>query len=177
MPGADLTDSLLKSCSFRAEKLLKARGSFNTVLWLAQYPDGHREWFETNCAFAPDAATDAEVLTGLAADTGLDFAATGVVRFAVAYLGNRVTVIRPVDPESTMETKTTRIRGVVIELYGAGEYLRIFREIIHIGSGKSRQSLLGAAVPLDPDADSPYANVLNPQACDAAMDQILGETQ
>ena len=99
------------------------------------------------------------------------------MRFAVAYLDNRVTVIRPVDPESTMEPKTTRLRGVVIELHGAGEYLRVFREIIHIGSGKSRQSLLGAAVPLAPDADSPYAQVLNPQACNAAMDQILGEQQ
>ena len=49
-------DDLLRSCSWRADKLLRQRGHFNTVLFLAQYADGRRQWFERSCAHAPDTA-------------------------------------------------------------------------------------------------------------------------
>ena len=157
MLGADQTDnSLLRSCSFRAEKLLKARGHFSTVLWVALYPDGKRRWWDTPCVNAPDATTDAELLTGLASDMGLDFAELGVVRFAVAYLATRVTVIRPVNKGSTMQETKTKRQGVVIELHGVDQPVRIFREIIPL---PGRAPILGA--PTDqPFIDSPYAGVM-----------------
>ena len=164
MPGADQTDSsLLRSCSFRAEKWVKQRGSFNTVLWLAQYPNGKRQWFSTPCVNAPDAATDAELLNGLAQDMAIDFAESGVVRFAVAYLANRVTVIRPVDPDSTMQETKTKRQGVVIELHGVDEPVRVFREIIRLAG---RAPTLGAPTD-EPFIDSPYAGVLKPAATSA----------
>ena len=104
MPGAAAND-LLRALSWRAEKLLRKRGHFNTVQFLTEDANGHGLWFETNCASAPDTATDKEVLTGLAADVALDFAAAGVVRFACAYLCKRVTVIRPLDPDASMKPR------------------------------------------------------------------------
>jgi hypothetical protein len=101
MPGADQTDSLLRSCAWRADKLLRQRGHFNTVLWLALYPDGHRQWSETNCDCAPDSASDQEVLAELADGIGLQFTEARVTGFAVAYLCNRVTKLRPLDPAAS----------------------------------------------------------------------------
>jgi hypothetical protein len=63
---------------------LKQRGHFDTVQFLTEDVTGHREWFENDCSNAPAAATDPEVLAGLASDTALDFAEGGVVRFCVA---------------------------------------------------------------------------------------------
>jgi hypothetical protein len=123
-------DDLLRSCSWRADKLLRQRGHFNTVLFLAKYADGRRQWFERSCAHAPDTASDAELLADLAQDVGLDFAdaEVRVVAFAVAYLGNRVTVIRPIDPNAAMQPKETRRQGVIIELHGDNEQVSMFRE-------------------------------------------------
>ncbi len=175
MPGADLTDSLLRSCSWHAEKEFRRRGRLDTVAWVTEDANGHRDKFQTPCVNAPDSATDAELLTGLAAEIGLEFAAKGVTRFAVAYLAKRVTVIRPVDPDASMKPTTIKRSGVVIELHSPTEHVSIFREIISVPRGKS---ILGAADELAPDTPgSPYAQVLNPQACNAAMDQILGEQQ
>ena len=36
------TDSLLRSCSWQADKLLRKRGHFNTVLWVTELADGSR---------------------------------------------------------------------------------------------------------------------------------------
>ena len=88
---------------------------------------------------------------------GEDFAILGVTRFAVAYLGTRVTKIKPLDPNSAMKPSTTRIKGVVIELHGVAEPVRLFRQIIRPPRG---QPVLAAAVALDPPLDSPYADVL-----------------
>ena len=144
---------------FARQVVLLKRGHFNTVLFLAQHADSSRErMFERFCDNAPDAATDAELLAGLANDVALDFADTGVTRFCVAYLGNRVTVIRPVDPNSPMQPKTTRRKGVVIELHGATEYVQMFREIIRPPRGKP---VLAAPDTLDASATaSPYGAVL-----------------
>ena len=102
-------------------------------------------------------ATDQELLEALAEEMHEDFAILGITRFAVAYLGTRVTVIRSLDPNSTMQPKTTRVKGVVIELHGVAEPVRLFRQIIKPPSG---QPVLAAAVTLDPPVDSPYADVL-----------------
>jgi hypothetical protein len=61
------TESLLRSCAWHAEKLLRRRGSFGTELWMAERADGSRQLFEVACT-APAAVTGAEVLQGLAAD-------------------------------------------------------------------------------------------------------------
>lgn len=46
------TDSLLRSCSWQADKLLRKRGHFNTVLWVTELADGSRSnSFGTNCAY------------------------------------------------------------------------------------------------------------------------------
>jgi hypothetical protein len=158
MPGAAAND-LLRSCSWHAEKLLRRRGHFNTVLFLAQNADGGRErMFERFCDNAPDSATNAELLAELAADVAADFAETGVTRFAVAYLANRVTVIKPIDPDSPMQPKTTKRQGVVIELHSLTEHVNIFRELIKPPRGKP---VLAAASLLAPDIQgSPYAGVL-----------------
>jgi hypothetical protein len=41
------TQNLLHRCSWHAEKLLRKRGNFNSVLWIAERADGRRESFET----------------------------------------------------------------------------------------------------------------------------------
>jgi hypothetical protein len=46
MSGAD---SLLRNCSWHAENLLRQRGHFNTVVFVAQYADGARRRFERSC--------------------------------------------------------------------------------------------------------------------------------
>jgi hypothetical protein len=50
---------LLRRCSWQAEKLLKQCGHFRGVLWLAEYPNGQLERFETDCEVSPVQATDA----------------------------------------------------------------------------------------------------------------------
>ena len=157
MPGADQTDSLLRSVSFRAEKLLKARGHFRTVLWLAQYPNAQRQWFETPCV-APDIVTDAEALAALAHDTSLDFAEANVTAFAVGYLATRVIVTRPLDPDSSMRPKTERLKGVMLEAYDQSAPARgLFREIIALAG---RDPTLGAPSERMPGPESPYGGVL-----------------
>ena len=54
------------AASWRADKLLKQRGHFDTVQFLTEDVTGHREWFENDWSNAPAAATDPEVLAGLA---------------------------------------------------------------------------------------------------------------
>ena len=138
MPGA-ATNDLLRSASWHAEKEFRRRGRLDTVVWVSEDANGNRDKFSTPCVNAPDAATDAELLTGLAAEIGLEFAQKGVVRFAVAYLAKRVTVIRPLDPDASMKPKTTKRSGVVIELHSPTEHLSIFREIIRPPRGKRRR--------------------------------------
>jgi hypothetical protein len=143
MPGADQTDSLLRSASY-AEKLFKQHGNFNSVLFIAEYADGSRQRLARSCNNAPNGVSDADLLADLAQDVALDFAEAkvAVTRFAVAYLGRRVTVIRPVDPNAAMQPKTTKRRGVVIELHDGHAGARLFREILGASGGKA---MLGAA--------------------------------
>jgi hypothetical protein len=52
---------LLRSISWRAEKLFRQRGHFNTYIWLTQTADGRCAYFETGCE-APGELADDEVL-------------------------------------------------------------------------------------------------------------------
>ena len=156
MPGAP-ADDLLRSTSWAAEKLFKQRGNFASVLFVAEYADGRRQRLERYCNNAPNTASDAELLTELAQDVALDFAAAEVVRFGVAYLCNRVITLRPADPNATMQPTTTRRQGVIIELHGDKEPVGVFREILRSSGGKA---MLGAPETLEGSfADSPYAGV------------------
>ena len=161
-------DDLLRSISWHAEKQFRRRGRLDAVIWVTEAADGVRNMFETPCTNAPDAVTDAELLAGLANDTALDFAESGnIARFSVAYLARRVTVIRPVDPASTMQPTTTKRRGIVIELHSATEHLRVFREIVHLPRGRP---VLAAAETLDdPGADGLYGAVLQRAATAAGV--------
>ena len=161
MPGADPTDSLLRSTSWHAEKLFKQHANFTSVLFVAEYADGSRQRLERFCNNAPASVSDADLLTELAQDVALDFAEAkiGVVRFGVAYLCKRVISLRPIDPDATMKPTTTRRQGVIIELHDSDtEPVGMFREILHSSGGKS---MLGAAETLEGSFDSsPYAGIL-----------------
>ena len=102
-------------------------------------------------------ATDQQLVQALAEEMHEDFAISGVTKFCVAYLARRVTVIKPLDPNSSMRPSTTKRRGVVIELHSAEAQARIFREIVHCGG----KCLLGAPETLDePITASPYFDLL-----------------
>lgn len=152
MHGVVQTDSLLRSICRHAEKLFRKRGHFASVLWLTETADGHRQLFETGCVTTKQTASDKQLLEALAEEMRADFAASNVVRFCVAYLGNRVTVIKPPEP---IQPSTTREQGVVIELHDANQRVRLFRQIM-------RPRVLAAADTLDPPTDSPYVDVLTP---------------
>jgi hypothetical protein len=156
MHGVVQTDSLLKSACWHTEKRFRRHGNFPSVLWLTEDATGHRQLFETGCVATEQAATDAQLLAALAEEMRADFAQAGVVRFCVAYLGNRVTVIRPLDPNSSMQPKTTRMQGVVIELHDVSAPVRIFRHSLRPPRGKP---VLAAPVSLDA-GDGPYDDVL-----------------
>ena len=150
-------DELLRSISWHAEKQFRRHGTFASVLWLTEDETGHRQLFDTGCHVPEDAATDAQVLVALADEMRADFAASGVVRFGVAYLGRLVTA--PVNPNATtMQPKTKKRRGVVIELHDGDGGARMFREIVHL---PARAPMLGAAEPFDePITASPYFDLL-----------------
>ncbi len=161
-------DGLLRSISWHTEKQFRRRGRLDAVVWVTESADGARNMFETPCTNAPDAVSDAELLAGLANDTALDFAEDGTIsRFCVAYMAKRVTVIRPVDPNSTMQPTTTKRRGIVIELHSVNEHTRIFREIVHLPRG--RPVLAAAEILDDPGSDGLYGAVLQRAATAAGV--------
>jgi hypothetical protein len=153
------TADLLRRCAWQAEKLLKQRGHFRGVLWLTERADGKLELTEERCDDAPNAATDDEVLTMLAADVAADFAYDGVVRFAVAYAGTATTFMTTLAREPT----TKRCEVVAIEAHNADTHVRAWREIIR---QPGRAPMLGALSAIEPAADSRYARLL---ACETVM--------
>ena len=143
---ASMAADLLRSASWHAEKLFRRRANFVTVLWLSETTDGTRTLFETGADNAPDAASDKEVLAALAAETRADFIDSGVVRFAVAYLCDRVNKIDP----------SLRKQGVLIELHEPNGGTRWFREILD----RRRPLLAAPEACAEPLSDSPFAHVL-----------------
>ena len=89
--------SLLRACSWRAEKIYKARGRFDCVLWIAEYSDRRRETWETQCTNAPSSASDDAVLDRLAEEMREVFVGRGVVRFGCAYVANKTTRSAPIE--------------------------------------------------------------------------------
>jgi hypothetical protein len=150
-------DGLLRSISWHAEKQFRRHGAFPSVFWLTEDPPGRRELWERWCEVPESVASDAQVLAALAEETREDCRTRGVLRFGVAYLGNRVAEIRPADRNAAMQPSTTKRRGVVIELHAADVHVQIFREIIRL---PGRAPMLGTAATLDEPFTSPYAAVL-----------------
>jgi hypothetical protein len=159
----DATDSLLRTANWEAEKLLRKRGQFGSVLFVAEYADGRRQRLERWCNNAPASVSDAVVLIELARDVVRDFAEANVVRFACAYLCRR-TITLPIDPDATMKPSTTKKQGVCIELHSADEPVGIFREILRSTGGRA---VFGAA------DGSPYASVLAESKAAAAVDKRI----
>src|SRR5262249_54889361 len=150
---ANPTLALLRRCSWRAECLLKARGSFRTVLWLTERADGTLAQFESRCD-APLEATDGEVLDVLANEMGADFAHDGVVRFAVAYAATAITVV------TSLAREPLRRRCECVPSGGhdgEGGHWRAGREIIR---PPGRVPVLGALSAIEPAHDSRYAGLL-----------------
>jgi hypothetical protein len=150
-------EALLHRASYHAEKLLKRRGNFNSVLWLTEHADGRREMRETWCDNAPADAIDAEILAHLADEMRGEFAAGGITRFAVGYLGNRVTTSRPAEPTFLMRPATFKRSIVIIEAHGRDEHWRAERGIIEL---QPRRPALGAMSAPEAAADSIYARLL-----------------
>jgi hypothetical protein len=150
-------EALLRRASYYAEKLLKRRGNFNSVLWLSEHADGRREMRETWCDNAPTEASDAEILAHLADEMRAEFAAGGVTRFAVAYLANRVTTSQPAEPTVLIEPASFKRSVVIIEAHGRDEHWRAERELVEL---KARQSTLGAIGIPESAGDSLYAWIL-----------------
>src|SRR5262245_12829618 len=146
------TLDLLRATSWAAEKLLKARGNFRTILWSVEYSDGTREQIETECD-APLEATDGEVLDVLANEMGADFRRDGVVRFAVAYAATAHIFI------TTLARDPRRLQCdvVAIEAHDFETHLRAHREIIR---SPGRVPVLGALSPIESAHDSRYARLL-----------------
>jgi len=146
------TLALLHRASWQAAKLLKARGSFRTVLWLTERADGTRAQIETDCD-APPEASDGEVLDVLANEMGADFAYDGVVRFAVAYAATAHTFVTTL----AREPQRRRLEVIAIEAHDFETHLRAHREIIR---SPGRAPVLGALSPIESAHDSRYAGLL-----------------
>lgn len=149
-------EALLHRASYHAEKLLTRRGNFNSVLWLTEHADGRREMRETWCDNAPTEASDADILMTLAAEMRAEFAGLGVARFAVAYLADRVTTSRPVEPTLLMAPATIRRPILIIEAHGRDEHWRAEREVIEVQLRRPALAMLSAP---QPAVDSIYARL------------------
>jgi len=146
------TLDLLRATSWAAEKLLKARGNFRTILWSVEYSDGTREQIETECD-APLEATDGEVLDVLANEMAEDFRRDGVVRFACAFAATAHTIV------TTLYRDPRRLQCdvVAIEAHDFETHLRAHREIIR---SRGRVPVLGALSAIESAHDSRYARLL-----------------
>ena len=105
-------DDLLRSICLACGQAIPQASTLCLRVVCPRQATGHRQLFETGCQ-APESvtATDQELLQALAEEMHEDFAISGVTRFAVAYLAHRVTVIKPLDPNSSMRPTTTRLRA------------------------------------------------------------------
>jgi hypothetical protein len=161
---------LLHRASYHAEKLHKRRGNFNSVLWLTEHADGRPEMRETWCDNAPADASDAKILAHLADEMRGEFAASGVARFAVAYLANRVTTSRPVEQTFLMQPATFKRPVVIIEAHGCDEHLRAEREMIEL---QPQRPAMGAMSGPESAADSIYARLLDGEYAERRVHRCL----
>jgi hypothetical protein len=93
--GGGPLSRLLHRASWQAEKLFKARGWLLTMVWVTEAKDGRRQMFETSCEAERAEISDAQALAALCAELRADFAAEGVVRYAVAFPASATTLLWP----------------------------------------------------------------------------------
>jgi hypothetical protein len=150
LPGDDLA-TLLRTCSWHAERLWKRDRVFKCITFLTVTANGARQIFDTPCC-APKDVSDQEAWSGLVGDMAVDFAEAGVVRFGICYRAFFVTKVT--DPALPPE----RLPGIAVEAHSREQHLQVFREIV----GAGRTAYLAAAGPVEDTEASIFANILRP---------------
>ena len=143
---------MLHRVSWQAEKLFRARGWLRTMVWITETKDSHRQMFETACEVRRAEVSDDQALAALCADLRADFAADGVVRYAVAFPASATITLRPSILHRDSERRRHEV--VAIEAHDANTHLRAHRQILVVG-GLPR---LAALRPIGP-ATQPRFNV------------------
>jgi hypothetical protein len=131
---------LLQRASWQAEKLFKARGWLRTMLWVTEAKHGPRQMFETACEVERAEISDDQALAALCVELRADFAADGVVRYAVAFPASATTLLRPSALHLDIERRVHEV--VAIEAHDADVHLRAQRAIVQVG-GVARLAALG----------------------------------
>ena len=125
--------------------------------YITEDAHGRRKFFETVCGYVPDGISDHQILNALAEELRTDFAASGVVRFAIGFLVSRITKLHRVDPPTEDVMLTTS--GVILEMHDSdGTHLRRFRKIV---GRPGEVPVLLAMSELNSTDDGIYAGVLN----------------
>jgi hypothetical protein len=136
----DPVSRLLQRASWQAEKLFKARGWLRTMVWCTKSADGRRQVFETACEVERTEISDAQALAALCAELRADFAADGVVRYAVAFPASATTLLRPSALHLDIERRAHEV--IALEAHAADAHLRAHRAIVLVG-GVARLAALG----------------------------------
>ena len=114
-----------------AEKLFRARAWLRTMLWLTETEEGHRQLFETSCEVEREKIRDDRALAVLRAELQADFAADGVVDYAVAFPARATTMLWPSALHLDIERRQYEV--VAIEAHAADAHLRAHRAIVQVG--------------------------------------------
>ena len=96
--------------------------------------------FETACEVERAEISDDQALAALCAELRADFAADGVVRYAVAFPASATTLLRPSALHLEVERRAHEV--VAIEAHAADAHLRAHRAIVRVG-GVARLAALG----------------------------------
>jgi hypothetical protein len=132
--------SLLHRASWVAEKTFKARGPKPPFMWCTETQSGKRQVFSTSCTVERPDVSDSQALAALCEELAADFAADGVVRYAVAFPARATITLR----ESVMhrDGKRQTREVVALEACDATTRLRAHREIFFT-AGVPRLAALG----------------------------------
>jgi hypothetical protein len=123
----DPVSRLLRRASYMAEKLFKARGWLRTIVWITEANDGRRQMFETACEVERTELSDAQALAALCTELRADFAADGVVRYAVAFPASATTLLWPSALHRAIERRAHEV--IALEAHAADAHLRAQRAI------------------------------------------------
>jgi hypothetical protein len=134
---------LLYQASWSAEKCIKSRRGLVSMLWLTEDAAGKLEKFETPC-IAPRHVEEGKLLDALCSDMRSEFSEKGVVRFAVAFVGDRTDL-------------SERFEVVALESHNTGGiHVGAHREVYHACGRR----LLGPLSPLERLTRSRYLDLL-----------------
>ena len=146
---------LLQRASWQAEKLFKARGWLRTMVFCTETKDGRRQLFETSCTMARNPVSDDQALAALCADLRADFAADGVIRYAVAFPASATTTLWPTALHLDAERRQHDV--IALEAHDANVHLRSQRDIVRI-AGVPR---LGALAPIEVATQARFGSLIS----------------